>query len=249
MSEDAQSELLSFDSECSLVVGWMRSVRWFDPDLLMGWNLQKESVGFIVDRAATLGLRAHSNGFEYDVRSEIGRIPRRRMKRDRERVHRLQPDRNGQKGQQFRNRRSGVDQEFGARLEVKGRIVLSLWRCSRSELKLNGYSLQKVAWHLLNERVPLLRRSAATSWWKRGGSSRSVLVEQLARRSTLNVDILSALELMGRSSEMARLIGITFGSVMSRGSQYRVESILLRMAKPLGFVMPSPSRDQVLRSL
>ena len=243
MSEDAQSELLSFESECSLVVGWMRSVRWFDPDILMGWNLQKESVGFIVDRAATLALRAGANGFEYDVRSEIGRVPRRRMKRDKERVHRLQ-NRN-QNGNQYRNRRSGVDQEFGARLEVKGRIVLCLWRCSRSELKLKRYSLQNVAWHLLTERTPLLRPSVVTAWWSGGGALRAVLLEQLAVRSSLNLDILGELELIGRSSEMARLIGISFGSVLSRGSQYRVESILLRMAKPLGFVMASPSREAV----
>ena len=36
------------------------------------------------------------------------------------------------------------------------------------------------------------------------------------------------LDLLGRTSEMARLFGIDFFSVLSRGSQYRVEAVMLR---------------------
>lgn len=38
------------------------------------------------------------------------------------------------------------------------------------------------------------------------------------------------LDLLGRTSEMARLFGIDFFSVLSRGSQYRVEAVMLRYA-------------------
>ena len=46
-------------------------------------------------------------------------------------------------------------------------------------------------------------------------------------------------------SEMARLFGIDFYSVLSRGSQYRVEAVLLRVSKSLGYFLLSPSRAQV----
>ncbi|CAN0018158.1 unnamed protein product, partial [Laminaria digitata] len=44
---------------------------------------------------------------------------------------------------------------------------------------------------------------------------------------------------------MARLFGIDFFSVLSRGSQYRVEAVMLRVMKPRNFVALSPSRQQV----
>lgn len=51
----------------------------------------------------------------------------------------------------------------------------------------------------------------------------------------------------GCDSEMARLFGIDFFSVLSRGSQFRVEAVMLRVAKPLPhrYILVSPSRDQV----
>ena len=39
--------------------------------------------------------------------------------------------------------------------------------------------------------------------------------------------------------------GIDFFSVLSRGSQYRVESLLVRLAHTNNYIMPTPSREQV----
>ena len=44
---------------------------------------------------------------------------------------------------------------------------------------------------------------------------------------------------------MARTYGIDFFSVISRGSQYRVESMMLRLAHGQNYLAPSPSREQV----
>lgn len=41
-----------------------------------------------------------------------------------------------------------------------------------------------------------------------------------------------------------RLFGILFYEVLSRGSQFRVESMMLRLAKPLNFIAVSPSVEQ-----
>jgi DNA polymerase zeta len=37
----------------------------------------------------------------------------------------------------------------------------------------------------------------------------------------LNLEVLDRLDLLGRTSEMARVFGIDFFSVLNRGSQYR----------------------------
>lgn len=51
--------------------------------------------------------------------------------------------------------------------------------------------------------------------------------------------------LLRSRSEMARLFGIDFYSVLSRGSQYRVEAVMLRVTKRRNFLLVSPSRTQV----
>ncbi|KAA6365834.1 MAG: putative DNA polymerase zeta catalytic subunit, partial [Streblomastix strix] len=53
--------------------------------------------------------------------------------------------------------------------------------------------------------------------------------------------------LIGSTSEFARMIGIPFLTVLSRGSQFRVESFLTRLAKQRNVLLISPSRQQVLR--
>jgi len=45
--------------------------------------------------------------------------------------------------------------------------------------------------------------------------------------------------------EFARVFGVDFFSVISRGSQFKVESFMFRIAKPESFVLISPSRQDV----
>lgn len=49
-------------------------------------------------------------------------------------------------------------------------------------------------------------------------------------------------------SEFARVFGVDFYSVISRGSQFKVESFLFRIAKPENFVLFSPSKQDVRRA-
>ena len=46
-------------------------------------------------------------------------------------------------------------------------------------------------------------------------------------------------------SEFARVFGVDFFSVLSRGSQFKVESFMFRIAKPECFLLLSPSKQDV----
>ncbi|KAL0005947.1 hypothetical protein SO802_013508 [Lithocarpus litseifolius] len=56
---------------------------------------------------------------------------------------------------------------------------------------------------------------------------------------------LSCPSLINRTSELARVFGIDFFSVLSGGSQYRVESMLLRLAHTQNYLAISPGSQQV----
>lgn len=103
----------------------------------------------------------------------------------------------------------------------------------------------------------------------------AALVRQVDR-CRANIDILDALDLIGRTSEvgrvaaasllvdigfradtlvwwcsfaqMARVFGIKFFDVLFRGSQFRVESMMVRLARPQDFLLPALSKGGEPRS-
>lgn len=86
-----------------------------------------------------------------------------------------------------------------------------------------------------------------TAWYNDGAP---VLKYRVFRyymdRVQMNLDILDASEIINKTSESARVFGVDFYSVITRGSQFKVESIMLRIAKPENFILVSPNRKQVL---
>jgi len=172
------------------------------------------------------------------------------------------------------NPAQGYAKRHGSGLNISGRLILNGWRLMRSEVKLNIYTFENVVFHVLGLRVPHFTHEVLTRWWHRGAvafgfsanSAQSsnastpvdgdppavlpcdwlarVLVHHLSR-AILSIALLQRLDLIGRTSELARVFGIQFYCVLSRGSQYRVESMMLRMSKRTGYLLISPSRRQV----
>jgi DNA polymerase zeta len=99
---------------------------------------------------------------------------------------------------------------------------------------------------VLHERVPAPPFAALSAWFE-GGVGAWLTLRHYADRAVANLRLIHALDLVGRTSEMARLLGIDFFSVLTRGSQFRVEAVALRVAKPLNYLMPTASRVQVAR--
>ena len=118
-------------------------------------------------------------------------------------------------------------------LKITGRILLNVWRVMRSEIStLTSFTFENVCYEVLKERLPYFSYSTLTQWWNTTSNcSRWRVVEYYANRARYNVILLNQLDIIGKTSEMARLFGIQFLEVMTRGSQFRVESILLRLSK------------------
>ena len=146
-------------------------------------------------------------------------------------------------------------------LTIPGRIVLNLWRLFRDELKLTIYTYENVTAHVLGSRAPFFSYQTRTRWWKHGirawndpalparegavgtGDLQRLLSWYLGRVRTSLV-LIDKLDLIGRTSELARVFGLKFYNVLDRGSQFRVESMMLRVAKPKNFVLASLSPEQ-----
>ncbi|NP_001163919.1 REV3 like, DNA directed polymerase zeta catalytic subunit L homeolog [Xenopus laevis] len=204
--------------EKQLFVMLLSLVRRFDPDILLGYEVQMHSWGYLLQRASALNV---------DLCQQLSRVP---------------DDKN-------ENRFSSEKDEYGAdtmsEINIVGRIVLNVWRMMRSEAALTNYTFENVAFHILHQRFPLFTFRSLSDWFdNRKDVLRWKMADYYMSRVHGTLQLLEKLDLIGRTSELARLFGIQFLHVLTRGSQYRVESMMLRIAKPMNYIPLTPSIQQ-----
>ena len=264
-----------FPSESALLAGFVRLVQDLDPDVMMGWEMQKAALGYLVERAQYLGRKP-------SLQEELSRAMPPPTAAEQARGKRNAPG--GKDAPQFHgaerdksNPASAYSWSHSSGLTIPGRIVLNLWRIMRDELKLCSYSFENVAWHILQKRFPHFPPFVKHRWFCEGirqagglctrvaasdhsvGSASSSarqaytsnglarLLQHLLDRVHGSVEIVDRLDLIGRTAELARVFGIKFFSVLDRGSQYRVESMMLRLSRPQNLLLLSISPQQRAR--
>ncbi|KAL6779570.1 POLZ1 [Auxenochlorella protothecoides x Auxenochlorella symbiontica] len=209
-----------YASEAALLDAVVEGVRALDPDILLGFEVQCGGLGYLNDRAAALGDAHYLRA--------LSRTP------------------------ELASVKEAQEDEYGwlnaSGLHIAGRIVLNVWRIMRAEVKLNIYTLEAVSAAVLQLRVPHIPQHQLHAWYQAGpGGGRWRCLEACLLRARLNLSLLDRLDVVGRTSELARAFGIDFFSVLSRGSQYRVESMMLRLAHTQNFLALAPSKEQVAR--
>eukprot|EP00792_Barthelona_sp_PAP020_P004282 TRINITY_DN2019_c0_g1_i1.p1 TRINITY_DN2019_c0_g1~~TRINITY_DN2019_c0_g1_i1.p1 ORF type:complete len:1842 (+),score=394.87 TRINITY_DN2019_c0_g1_i1:30-5528(+) len=127
------------------------------------------------------------------------------------------------------------------RTDIAGRIVLNLWKLLRHEIKLFSYQFEYVCEYALNMKLPVLEYTG-----------HSYDATQLAnynyfvcKKSVLVLLLIQKFNIVLKTSEFSRIIGSDFKSILNRGSQFRVESVLHRLTKPCNYLTLSPSIFQV----
>lgn len=208
-------------SEADLLQHLIQLVIRLDPDILLGFEVQQLSWGFLLQRAAHLNV---------NLCAQIARIQWSKQ------------------GNRFSAERDEWGADHTSEIHIEGRIVLNLWRVLRHEVTLNIYSYENCAYHILHCRVPAYSFRTLTSWYShRTHLYRWRVVHHYMERVRGQLAMLDQLDIIGKTSEFSRVFGIEFYDVLSRGSQYRVESMMLRLAKPLNFIPVSPGVQQRAR--
>jgi DNA polymerase zeta len=207
------------EDELDLINRIVDIVRYFDPDIMAGYEVHNTSWGYLIERARIK--------YEYDLCDEISRMK-------------------SQSHGRFGKEADRWGFTHTSTIRVTGRHMINIWRAMRGELNLLQYTMENVVFHLLHKRIPHYRHSDLTAWYN-SSKPRDLakVLDHFITRVQLNLDILEANEIVPRTSEQARLLGVDFFSVISRGSQFKVESTMFRIAKPENFILVSPSRKQV----
>ncbi|KAG9323348.1 hypothetical protein KVV02_000930 [Mortierella alpina] len=194
-----------------------------DPDILAGYEVHNLSWGYLVDRYQTL--------FSLDMSKLLSRV---------------RPLRAPILTKSAMEARDSYNSKHHTGLKFAGRHLFNIWRLIRGEVALTNYGFCNVVFHVLQQRVPYYTHDTLTKWWTKGFAVHQArVIRNYLHRVQYALQLIESQELVSRTSEFARVFGIDFFSVISRGSQYKVESLMVRLAKPENFIMISPSRAQV----
>ncbi|CAK7354808.1 unnamed protein product [Dovyalis caffra] len=118
-------DVMSFDTEREVLLAWKDFVREVDPDIIIGYNICKFDLPYLIERAATLGIT------EFPL---LGRI-----RNSRARI----------KDATFSSRQYGTRESKDITLE--GRVQFDLLQAVQRDYKLSSYSLNSVSAHFLSE--------------------------------------------------------------------------------------------------
>uniref|UniRef100_A0A182FS53 DNA polymerase zeta catalytic subunit n=1 Tax=Anopheles albimanus TaxID=7167 RepID=A0A182FS53_ANOAL len=212
------ADVVVVQSERELYEKFLLLIAFWDPDIFAGYEIESVSWGYVIERGYVL---------EMNLMKMLSRVPAL------EKVHVSEEEQ-----QELLEMH-----EYSAGLKIPGRILLDIWRLMRHEIALTSYTFENVVYHILHRRVPCHSYRQLTRVWSKP-CTRWIVLDYYLERVNGNFAILHQLDLIGRTAELAKLFGIQFYEVLSRGSQFRVESMMLRIAKPGNFVSVSPSIQQ-----
>ncbi|GAA5899314.1 DNA-directed DNA polymerase [Sporobolomyces salmoneus] len=211
------------EDERQLVEVLLEKVRFeFDPECLSGFEVHHGSWGYLLERS--------DFALDWNLVPELGRVKS------------FDTGKFGNKDTD----RWGFNQS--STLNFSGRHVLPIWRILKADNKFQQNSFEHIALHVLRLRTPHFSFAKLTEWYKSGDPSKMARVLGYWRnRVEMNVEMLEAAEIIDQNCESARVFGVDFKSVRTRGSQFKVESVMFKIAKPESFLLLSPNRVQVGR--
>eukprot|EP00536_Pseudo-nitzschia_multiseries_P006259 jgi/Psemu1/255250/estExt_Genewise1Plus.C_1300068 len=223
-------------------------VRAKDPDLMLSWDTQGAGLGYIIERGHALGKASSSCSGEGDsIRGETSGLDMAKL------LGRTPMDLNENPEQTWQG--SGLGSDWDDRVgagvaaaSIVGRLVFAAWKIVAEEVKHpNASYLPAVVFAVLNKRIPHHDDLILTKWYASSTDRWRTLNYKLTQ-ATASLLLFDALDIVGRAGEAARLSGVEFSQSFPgiRGSQYKVEGVLLRaLKKERQYFFFSPSQDDV----
>ncbi|UPQ97335.1 catalytic subunit of DNA polymerase delta [Chloropicon primus] len=207
------SEVMSFDKEAELLKKWADLVRKTDPDIIIGYNILKFDLPYLIDRANKLGVKE----FSY-----LGRV-KNSVVRMRDTV--------------FSSKAYGTRES--KEITIEGRVQFDLFTVIQRDHKLSSYSLNNVSATFLGEQKEDVHHSCITDLQNGNEETRRRLAVYCLKDAYLPQRLLDKLMYMYNYIEMARVTGVPLNFLLTRGQSIKVFSQILRKAQERGLLVPA----------
>ncbi|KAH9176053.1 DNA polymerase family B-domain-containing protein [Lactarius sanguifluus] len=207
------SQVISFTSEAKMLQKWRDFVEQVDPDLLIGYNIANFDIPYLLDRAKAL----KADQFPY--------------------LGRLKNTRSQIKDAHFSSKAFG--QRDSKETTLEGRLQLDVLQYMQREHKLRSYTLNSVCAQFLGEQKEDVHHSVITELQNGTPESRRRLAVYCLKDAYLPQRLMDKLMCFINYTEMARVTGVPFNYLLSRGQSIKVLSQLFRKALDEGYVIPT----------
>ncbi|XP_058089815.1 DNA polymerase delta catalytic subunit isoform X2 [Magnolia sinica] len=206
-------DVMSFNTERDVLLAWRDFIREIDPDIIIGYNICKFDLPYLIERAEALKIA------EFPI---LGRIRNSRVRI---------------KDTTFSSRQLGVRES--KEVTIEGRVQFDLFQVMQRDYKLSSYSLNSVSAHFLAEQKEDVHHSIISDLQNGNPETRRRLAVYCLKDAYLPQRLLDKLMFIYNYVEMARVTGVPISFLLARGQSIKVLSQLLRKSKQKNLVIPN----------
>ncbi|CAN6611264.1 DNA polymerase delta catalytic subunit [Trichomonascus vanleenenianus] len=207
------SQIFSFEHEEDMLRAWRDFIQKSDPDVMIGYNTANFDLPYLLDRAKALYL----TDFPY-----FGRLTN---------------------VQQVAKDTTFSSKAYGTReskvVNIDGRMQLDMLQSIQRDHKLRSYTLNAVSANFLGEQKEDVHHSIITDLQNGDAETRRRLAVYCLKDAYLPLRLMDKLMTLVNYTEMARVTGVPFSYLLSRGQQIKVVSQLFRKALEVDLVIPN----------
>ena len=207
------TQVLEFSKEADMLSEWQKFLIKADPDIITGYNIANFDFPYLLDRARHLKVK----GFD-----RWSRLPHFESK--------IKPV--NFQSKQIGNRDS-------KETTISGRLQLDLLQLIQRDHHLRSYTLNSVCSHFLGEQKEDVHYTMITELFNGTPESRRRLALYCLKDAYLPQRLMDKLSCLENYTEMARVTGIPFNFLLSRGQQVKFISQLFRKALEQKLVIPN----------
>lgn len=207
------SQVFEHADEREMLMAWKEFIVKVDADVIIGYNTTNFDLPYLLDRAKALKL----DSFPF-----FGRL--KHVKQE-------------AKDSTFSSKAFGTRESKV--INIDGRMQLDLLQFIQREYKLRSYTLNSVSAHFLNEQKEEVQHSNITDLQNGNSETRRRLAVYCLKDAYLPLRLLEKLMCLVNYTEMARVTGVPFSFLLTRGQQIKVVSQLYRKCLEKDIVIPN----------
>nr|UWK20618.1 DNA polymerase delta subunit [Trichoderma psychrophilum] len=209
------TQILEYEKEEQLLHEWQQFLVRVDPDIIIGYNISNFDFPYLLDRARHLKVQ----GFEYW--SRIPSVPSKVRETN------------------------FTSKQIGSRdtktTNTAGRLQLDMLQLVQRDHHLRSYTLNSVCSQFLGEQKEDVHYTMITELFNGTPESRRRLALYCLKDAYLPQRLMDKLSCLENYTEMARVTGVPFNFLLSRGQQIKFISQLFRKALEQKLVIPNMS--------
>ena len=207
------TQIFEFETEGRMLMAWRDFLEQVDPDVMIGYNTSNFDMPYLLDRAK------HLRCPQFPYWSRL--------------THTISQA----KDTNFASKQMGNRDTKAT--NTNGRLQLDLLQLIQRDHQLRSYTLNSVCSHFLGEQKEDVHHTMITELYNGTPESRRRLAVYCLKDAYLPQRLMDKLLCLVNYTEMARVTGVPFNYLLSRGQQVKFISQLFRKASEQRLVIPN----------